>query len=199
MLDLGLEVEEESTVALHLVRFIKEQLNEEHQELTSPETNGFWLSIHLVVYNKELAIPEQKATGKGISNPLMADSEFNIKVLLWYSLLFFLALLIRFRIINNVPSVFQYCCFKIIKRSKPFASRRFRSIQLIDPTEVVDFLKGTSLRYALTHNPTIYDSLVKQFWQTVTVRTLANGTQQLVASIDSKEYIIIEASVRSKL
>ncbi|GJR92177.1 hypothetical protein Tco_0264351 [Tanacetum coccineum] len=47
--------------------------------------------------------------------------------------------------------------------------------------------------YALTHNPTIYDSLVKQFWQTATVRTLANGTQQLVASIDSKEYTITEA------
>ncbi|GJS97604.1 uncharacterized mitochondrial protein-like protein [Tanacetum coccineum] len=61
---------------------------------------------------------------------------------------------------------------------------------------VVDFLKGTSLRYALTHNPTIYDSLVKQFWQTATVRTLANGTQQLVASIDSKEYTITEAYVR---
>ncbi|GKD93940.1 hypothetical protein Tco_1373777 [Tanacetum coccineum] len=66
-------------------------------------------------------------------------------------------------------------------------------------TKVVDFLKGTSLRYALTHNPTIYDSLVKQFWQTATVRTLANRTQQLVASIDSKEYTITEASVRSKL
>ncbi|GJS46416.1 putative ribonuclease H-like domain-containing protein [Tanacetum coccineum] len=66
-------------------------------------------------------------------------------------------------------------------------------------TEVVDFLKGTSLRYALTHNPTINDSLVIQFWQTATVRTLANGIQQLVASIDSKEYTITEASVRSKL
>ncbi|GJU70575.1 hypothetical protein Tco_1256834 [Tanacetum coccineum] len=66
-------------------------------------------------------------------------------------------------------------------------------------TEIVDFLKGTSLRYALTHNPTIYDSLVKQFWQTVTVRTLANGIQELVASIDNKEYTITEASVRSKL
>ncbi|GKC01108.1 hypothetical protein Tco_0987244, partial [Tanacetum coccineum] len=31
------------------------------------------------------------------------------------------------------------------------------------------------------------------------VRTLANGTQQLVASIDSKEYTITEASVKSKL
>ncbi|GJS57323.1 anticodon-binding aminoacyl-tRNA synthetase, class 1a [Tanacetum coccineum] len=40
---------------------------------------------------------------------------------------------------------------------------------------------------------------VKQFWQIATVKTLANGTQQLVASIDSKEYTITEASVRSKL
>ncbi|GJT54963.1 hypothetical protein Tco_0990017 [Tanacetum coccineum] len=39
----------------------------------------------------------------------------------------------------------------------------------------------------------------KQFWKTATVRTLANGTQQLVASIDSKEYTITEVSVRSKL
>ncbi|GKB06148.1 putative ribonuclease H-like domain-containing protein [Tanacetum coccineum] len=60
-------------------------------------------------------------------------------------------------------------------------------------------MASTSLRHALTHNPTIYDSLVKQLWQTATVRTLANGTQQLIASIDSKEYTITEASVRSKL
>ncbi|GJV98743.1 hypothetical protein Tco_1553995 [Tanacetum coccineum] len=33
-----------------------------------------WFSIHLVVYNEELAIPEQTATGKGTSNPLMAVS-----------------------------------------------------------------------------------------------------------------------------
>ncbi|GKG47530.1 hypothetical protein Tco_0507015, partial [Tanacetum coccineum] len=39
----------------------------------------------------------------------------------------------------------------------------------------------------------------KQFWQTVTVRTLANGTPELVASIDNKEYTITETSVRSKL
>ncbi|GKA54110.1 ribonuclease H-like domain-containing protein [Tanacetum coccineum] len=58
---------------------------------------------------------------------------------------------------------------------------------------------SVSTKYALTHNPTIYDSLVKQLWQTATVRTLANGTQQLRASIDSKEYTITEASVRSKL
>ncbi|GJV00049.1 putative ribonuclease H-like domain-containing protein [Tanacetum coccineum] len=66
-------------------------------------------------------------------------------------------------------------------------------------TEAVDFLKGNALHYALTHNPTVYDSLVKQFWQTATVRTFANGTQQIQASIDNKPYTITEASVRSKL
>ncbi|GJV90043.1 putative ribonuclease H-like domain-containing protein [Tanacetum coccineum] len=66
-------------------------------------------------------------------------------------------------------------------------------------TEKVDFLKGTSLRYALSHNPTIYDSLVKQFWQTATIRTLTNGIQELVASVDNKEYTINEASIRSQL
>ncbi|GJS55486.1 hypothetical protein Tco_0628848 [Tanacetum coccineum] len=36
-------------------------------------------------------------------------------------------------------------------------------------------------------------------WVTAKVRTLANGTLELVASIDNKEYTITEASVRSKL
>ncbi|GJY84227.1 putative ribonuclease H-like domain-containing protein [Tanacetum coccineum] len=65
--------------------------------------------------------------------------------------------------------------------------------------EIVDFLKRTPLRYALTHNPTIYDSLVKQFWQTATVRTIANRNQELLATIDGKAYTITEASVRSSL
>ncbi|GJU40276.1 putative ribonuclease H-like domain-containing protein [Tanacetum coccineum] len=38
-----------------------------------------------------------------------------------------------------------------------------------------------------------------QIYSSLVFRTLANGTQQLVASIDSKEYTITEASVRSKL
>ncbi|GJT67209.1 hypothetical protein Tco_1018689 [Tanacetum coccineum] len=62
--------------------------------------------------------------------------------------------------------------------------------------EIVDFLKGSHIRYALTHNPTIHDSLVKQFWQTATASTLADGTLELKATIDTLEYTITEASVR---
>ncbi|GJQ94734.1 hypothetical protein Tco_0005873 [Tanacetum coccineum] len=64
---------------------------------------------------------------------------------------------------------------------------------------IVDFLKGTHIRYALEHNPTIYVSVTKQFWQTVTVITLDNGEQELKATIDTHEYTISESSVRNKL
>ncbi|GKC37050.1 hypothetical protein Tco_1049434 [Tanacetum coccineum] len=65
--------------------------------------------------------------------------------------------------------------------------------------KIVDFLKGSHIRYAMTHNPTIHDSLVKQFWQMETASTLADGTLELRATIDTFEYTITEAYVRSKL
>ncbi|GJX38469.1 putative ribonuclease H-like domain-containing protein, partial [Tanacetum coccineum] len=65
--------------------------------------------------------------------------------------------------------------------------------------EIVDFLRGSNLMYALTTNPTIYDSPVKQFWQTVTANTLADGTLELQATIDTIVYTITEASIRNKL
>ncbi|GJW56699.1 putative ribonuclease H-like domain-containing protein, partial [Tanacetum coccineum] len=65
--------------------------------------------------------------------------------------------------------------------------------------EIVDFLRGSNLRYALTSNPTIYDSLVKQFWQTATANTIADGTLEIHATIDTIGYTITEASIRDKL
>ncbi|GJU79230.1 putative ribonuclease H-like domain-containing protein [Tanacetum coccineum] len=56
-----------------------------------------------------------------------------------------------------------------------------------------------AIRYALTSNPTIYDSLVKQFWQTTTANTIADGTLEIHATIDTTEYTITEASIRDKL
>ncbi|GJR67554.1 hypothetical protein Tco_0013619 [Tanacetum coccineum] len=55
------------------------------------------------------------------------------------------------------------------------------------------------IRYALTENPTIYVSLIKQFWETATARTLDTREVELTATIDSKVKIITEASVRRHL
>ncbi|GJR29638.1 hypothetical protein Tco_1105870 [Tanacetum coccineum] len=65
--------------------------------------------------------------------------------------------------------------------------------------EIVDFLRGSNLRYALTSNPTIYDSLVKQFWQTATANTKADGSLEINATIDTIGYTITEASIRDSL
>ncbi|GJS58287.1 hypothetical protein Tco_0653071 [Tanacetum coccineum] len=65
--------------------------------------------------------------------------------------------------------------------------------------EMVDFLRGSNLRYALTSNPTIYDSLVKQFWQTATANTIVDGTLEINATIDTLRYKITEASIRDTL
>ncbi|GJU24888.1 hypothetical protein Tco_1163509 [Tanacetum coccineum] len=65
--------------------------------------------------------------------------------------------------------------------------------------EIVDFLNGSYIRYALTKNPTIYVSLIEKFWQTATVRTVDNGEQEITATVDGKEFTVTEASVRRHL
>ncbi|GJZ00795.1 putative ribonuclease H-like domain-containing protein, partial [Tanacetum coccineum] len=51
--------------------------------------------------------------------------------------------------------------------------------------EIVDFLRGSNLRYALTANPTIYDSLVKQFWQSAVASTREDGSLEISATVDT--------------
>ncbi|GJV13139.1 hypothetical protein Tco_1354680 [Tanacetum coccineum] len=65
--------------------------------------------------------------------------------------------------------------------------------------EIVDFLNGIHIRFALIKNPTIYVSLIEKFWQTATVRTVDNGEQKTTATVDGKEFTITKASVRRHL
>ncbi|GJU24002.1 hypothetical protein Tco_1162623 [Tanacetum coccineum] len=70
---------------------------------------------------------------------------------------------------------------------KPAGSEEFH--------QIVDFLNASHIRYALTENPTIYVSLIKQFWETATAKTLDTGEVELTATIDGKVKIVTEASV----
>ncbi|GJT41259.1 reverse transcriptase domain-containing protein [Tanacetum coccineum] len=74
---------------------------------------------------------------------------------------------------------------------KPAGSEEFH--------QIVDFLAGSHIRYALTTNPTIYVSLVEQFWQTATVETINDGEQQITVTVDEHNFAITEASVRRHL
>ncbi|GJZ47155.1 hypothetical protein Tco_0600987 [Tanacetum coccineum] len=64
--------------------------------------------------------------------------------------------------------------------------------------EIVDFLNANLIKYALTVNPTIYCSCVKQFWDTVKAKTV-NGEVQLQALVDKKKVIITESTIRRDL
>ncbi|GJV07498.1 putative ribonuclease H-like domain-containing protein [Tanacetum coccineum] len=64
--------------------------------------------------------------------------------------------------------------------------------------EIIDFLKASSVHYALTVNPVIYTSCIEQFWATAKVQTV-NGVRQLQALVDKKRVIVTESSIRRDL
>ncbi|GJU38178.1 putative ribonuclease H-like domain-containing protein [Tanacetum coccineum] len=64
--------------------------------------------------------------------------------------------------------------------------------------EVAALKFASSIKYALTVNPTIYCSCVKQFWDTVKAKTV-NKEVQLQALMDKKKVIITESTIRRDL
>ncbi|GJT84875.1 hypothetical protein Tco_1066592 [Tanacetum coccineum] len=64
--------------------------------------------------------------------------------------------------------------------------------------EIIDFLKASSVHYALIVNPIIYTSYIEQFWATVKVQ-IVNGVRQLQALIDKERVIVTESSIKRDL
>ncbi|GJX18891.1 hypothetical protein Tco_0221568 [Tanacetum coccineum] len=66
--------------------------------------------------------------------------------------------------------------------------------------QITNFLSTSHIKYALTKSPTIYASLIKQFWQTAALCTIENGFMCITATIDRKvKVLVIEASIRRHL
>nr|GEZ37646.1 xylulose kinase-1 [Tanacetum cinerariifolium] len=63
---------------------------------------------------------------------------------------------------------------------------------------LIDFFHGSSIKYALTVNPNIYVSCIKQFWTTVAVKKL-NDVIRLQALVDKKKVVVTEATIRDAL
>ncbi|GKB15915.1 hypothetical protein Tco_0849838 [Tanacetum coccineum] len=64
--------------------------------------------------------------------------------------------------------------------------------------QIIDFLNASYIRYALTINPTIYASGIKQFWATVKAKNV-NREVQIQALVDGKMVFVTESSIRSDL
>nr|GEZ17076.1 xylulose kinase-1 [Tanacetum cinerariifolium] len=64
--------------------------------------------------------------------------------------------------------------------------------------QIIDFLNGSYIAYALTVNPTIYESCIKQFWNTVAVKQ-SNDVTRLQDLADKKKLVVTEATIRDAL
>ena len=64
--------------------------------------------------------------------------------------------------------------------------------------EIIDFLLKSHIQYALSINPTIYSSHIRQFWDSAKMNTI-NDVQQIEAKVDDKPIIITEESIRTDL
>ncbi|GJU19373.1 hypothetical protein Tco_1152715 [Tanacetum coccineum] len=65
--------------------------------------------------------------------------------------------------------------------------------------QIIDFLSTSHIKYALTESPTIYVSLIEQFWQTAFASTPENGEMEITATIDGKVKVVFEAFIRRHL
>nr|GEZ87425.1 hypothetical protein [Tanacetum cinerariifolium] len=63
---------------------------------------------------------------------------------------------------------------------------------------MVDFIKASPLRYALTVKPTVYVSHIRQFWSTARIETTDVGTQ-ILATVDGIHRTVTESSFRRNL
>nr|GEV19498.1 hypothetical protein [Tanacetum cinerariifolium] len=64
--------------------------------------------------------------------------------------------------------------------------------------QIIDFLNGSYIEYALTVNLTIYVSCTKQFWNTVAIKHSKDVTR-LQALVDRNKVVVTEAAIREAL
>nr|GEW05055.1 putative reverse transcriptase domain-containing protein [Tanacetum cinerariifolium] len=64
--------------------------------------------------------------------------------------------------------------------------------------QIVDFVEASHIRYALTFNPTVRISHIRQFWSTARIETTGEGTK-ILATVDGKLRTVSESSIRRNL
>nr|GEW45039.1 retrovirus-related Pol polyprotein from transposon TNT 1-94 [Tanacetum cinerariifolium] len=64
--------------------------------------------------------------------------------------------------------------------------------------QIVDFVEASHKRYALTFNPTVYVSHIRQFWSNARIKTMEEGTK-ILATVDGKLRTVSESSIRRNL
>ncbi|GJX17866.1 putative ribonuclease H-like domain-containing protein [Tanacetum coccineum] len=132
-------------------------------------------------------------------NGTAAKDEFQVSVVrVTYYWQVYLMLLVAFNIVVKIKNV------EPIKEKWKLAETHNLVAFLEKPEEsngfegIIDFLNASSINYALTVNPIVYESCIQQFWAIAKAKTV-NGECQIQTLVDKKKVIITEKSVRSDL
>nr|GEZ94732.1 putative ribonuclease H-like domain-containing protein [Tanacetum cinerariifolium] len=91
------------------------------------------------------------------------------------------------------------CCCMFIEDKVSAVKPKFSAVDASEGfDQIIDFLNASSIKFALTVNPNIYVSCIKQFWSSISVKKV-NDVMRLQALIDSKKVIITESTVQEAL
>nr|GEU39931.1 retrovirus-related Pol polyprotein from transposon TNT 1-94 [Tanacetum cinerariifolium] len=167
-----------------------------------------WYSTNHITLMKSWLVQKQMALGKDKSNLLMAD---NLQKIVWYST--YHITLMKSWLVQKQTALGQTATGKEI--SNPFMAGSLPKTMLTtfihnmvaylnksDASkgfnQIVDFLNGSYIKYALTVNPNIYVSYIKKFWNTVVVKQ-TNDVTRLQALVDRKKVVITKAEIRDVL
>ncbi|GJT98428.1 hypothetical protein Tco_1093946, partial [Tanacetum coccineum] len=176
------------------------------KELASPGSNSSWLSIHLVVYNEELAIPEQTAIGKGISNPLMAGSLSKTtkptRLISWQCKK--QTIMVNSTTEAEYVAAANYCGvikYPVAHSRTKHIEIRFHFIRDCYEKRLIEVIKihtDSNVADLLTKGFDVTRFHFLVFWMTAKSKTV-NNTSYIDATVAGKPVTISEASIRSDL
>nr|GFA89557.1 hypothetical protein [Tanacetum cinerariifolium] len=182
----------------HHVTYMKSWLVQKQTALGKDNSNllivdsllkTIWFSIHHHLTIEVLAIPGQTTTSKESSNPFMAgvntprSDDDRLKLMELMVFLLQKGVCIEIRI--TAARLSSYYCQANLDAAEGFE-------------QIINFLSGRYIHYALTVSPHIYISCIKQFWNTASVKRSGDVTR-LQALIDKKKIVISEAVIREIL
>nr|GEV42638.1 hypothetical protein [Tanacetum cinerariifolium] len=120
-----------------------------------------------------IIVQKQTALGKDKSNPLIAD---NLPKIIWYST-------------HHIPLMKSW----LVQKQTALGKDKSNPLMANNLQKIVCYIK-----YALTVNPHIYVSCIKQFWNTIVIKQ-SNDVTRLQALVDKKKVVIKEATIRDGL
>nr|GEV66733.1 putative reverse transcriptase domain-containing protein [Tanacetum cinerariifolium] len=135
---------------------------------------------------KSWLVQKQTALGKDKSNPLMAD---NLPKNVWYST--FHITLLKSWLVQKQTALGK-------DKSNPLMADNLPPYSSYEELTSPKANSSCYIKYALTINPHIYVSCIKQFWNTVIVKQ-TNDVTRLQALVNKKKVVITEATIRDAL